>query len=136
MAWNRRSLPISAGRYANKGNHRDALPYLEKALAARPLDPRSFILMGQTLEQLGDAQRALQMYQLGVGLLQDPGIVERVEQRIGNLERGGAPVDSSTAGPERQVTRDRSADAPKSSPVSSEPRRASSRPDSARATFG
>lgn len=109
--------------YANKGDYRDAQAYLEKALAARPLDPRSFILMGQTLEQLGDSQRALQMYQLGVGLLHDPGIVERVEARIENLEKGTTTADSSTQRPERQAAREKSADASKAAAPSSEQRR-------------
>lgn len=92
--------------YSSKEDHRNAVAYLEKALAARPLDPRSFILMAQSLERLGDTDRALKMYQLGLGLLHDTGIVERVEQRIADIEKGTGNTSPSREKPARTAAQD------------------------------
>ncbi len=78
--------------YAKKGNHHEAVEFLGAATAARPLDPRSFVFIAESLEQLGQNERALSMYQLALGLLRDTAITQLIEKRVDRLEKGA--VDS------------------------------------------
>ncbi len=84
--------------YAKKGNHHEAVEFLGAATAARPLDPRSFVFIAESLEQLGQNERALGMYQLALGLLRDTAITQLIEQRVDRLEKGAVDSRASRTG--------------------------------------
>jgi tetratricopeptide (TPR) repeat protein len=83
--------------YAKKGSYHEAVEFLGAATSARPLDPRSFVFLAESLEHLGQNERALSTYQLALGLLRDASITQLIEDRVARLEKG--PVDARIARP-------------------------------------
>ena len=85
--------------YARKGDHREAVRHLEAALSSRPLDDRAFLFMAESLEQLGERERAAKMYQLSVGLTKDSATADMIEKKIAQLEenvpRAGSPKSNN-----------------------------------------
>lgn len=80
---------------AGKGDHRGAIKDFEKALSFPPVDTRSFLLMAESLEEAGDKEKALKMYQLAQGLATDRDTAARIEKKISALNRGGSQEKQS-----------------------------------------
>jgi tetratricopeptide (TPR) repeat protein len=72
--------------YARKGDPKEAVKHLEAALSSRPLDHRAFLFMAESLEQLGEREKAAKMYQLSIGLTKDSTTADMIENKIAQLE--------------------------------------------------
>jgi tetratricopeptide (TPR) repeat protein len=77
--------------HARQGDHKSAIKEFESAVSFQPIDHRSFLFMAESLEQLGEKEKALKMYQLALGLALDPATTDAVEKRITTLEKGLSP---------------------------------------------
>lgn len=75
---------------AAKGDYRAAIKDFDNAVSIRPVDPRSFLFMGQSLEHLGDKDKALKMYQVALGVIKEPQIIAVIEKKISALDRSSS----------------------------------------------
>jgi tetratricopeptide (TPR) repeat protein len=94
--------------YVGKGDYQRAIKEFEAAVSFRPLDYRSFLFMAESLEQVGQKEKALKMYQLALGLSLDPATTGMVEKRIASLEKNlpaDKPVPLATVQNERNNPR-------------------------------
>jgi len=93
--------------HARQGDHKSAIKEFESAVSFQPIDHRSFLFMAESLEQLGEKEKALKMYQLALGLSLDPATTDAVEKRITTLEKGlspSKPVSAATVPNGRNIT--------------------------------
>lgn len=73
--------------YAAKGDYQRAIKHFDAAISLRPMDYRAFILMGEILEKTADKERALKMFRLGLGLIPDTALSNRVEKKVAAIEK-------------------------------------------------
>ncbi|MGO9572249.1 MAG: tetratricopeptide repeat protein [Desulfomonilaceae bacterium] len=106
--------------HARQGDHKSAIKEFESAVSFQPLDYRSFLFMAESLEQLGEKEKALKMYQLALGLASDPATTETLEKRITTIEKGlspSKPVPAVTVPNGRNIA----LNSPRQKPVSNQP---------------
>lgn len=72
---------------AKLGDHGAAVAELEKALSYRPVDNRSYFYLAESLEHMGERERALKMYQTALGISRDTSSRDEIEKRIFQLEK-------------------------------------------------
>jgi len=72
---------------AKLGDHRAAVADLEKALSYKPVDNRSYFYLAESLEHMGEKERALKMYQTALGVARDATSRDETEKRIFQLEK-------------------------------------------------
>ncbi len=92
--------------YSRKGDHQKAVKEFEDAVAQHPTDPRAFLFLAESLEQTGENERSLKLYQRARTASTDPGVTAGIEKRIAALEKGGgasALTPSSQPQPKRSA---------------------------------
>lgn len=88
---------------ARKGDHRKAVKEFEAAIAQQPTDPRAFLFLAESLEEIGEKERSLKLYQRARTASTDPSITAGIEKRIAELEKRGS---AATIQPEAKLDRD------------------------------
>ncbi|MBI5250628.1 MAG: tetratricopeptide repeat protein [Desulfomonile tiedjei] len=83
--------------HARKGEHQKAVKEFESAIAQHPTDPRAFLFLAESLEQTGDNERSLRLYQRARTASTDPSVTAGIEKRIAALEKGGGAPAAATA---------------------------------------
>jgi tetratricopeptide (TPR) repeat protein len=72
---------------ARQGDYKSAIREFESAVSFQPVDYRSFLFMAESLEHVGEKEKALKMYQLALGLATNPATTDMVDKRITTLEK-------------------------------------------------
>jgi tetratricopeptide (TPR) repeat protein len=106
--------------HARQGDHKTAIKEFESAVSFQPVDYRSFLFMAESLEQVGEKEKALKMYQLALGLAADPATSEMVDKRITALEKG-LSVNKPVSVAKAQNGRSATLNSPREKSVSSQP---------------
>lgn len=76
--------------YVRKGDLQKAVKEFDSAIARPHTDPRAFLFLAESLEQMGDKERSLKLYQRARTASTDPAVAAGIEKRIAVLEKSGA----------------------------------------------
>ncbi len=76
--------------HVRKGDFQKAVKEFDSAIARPHTDPRAFLFLAESLEQMGDKERSLKLYQRARTASTDPAVAAGIEKRIAVLEKSGA----------------------------------------------
>lgn len=76
--------------YVDLERYADAVPYLEKALAAKPNHTVAYVTLAQALEKLGQVDKAIEIYKKGVAIAAQRGDMTPMKDMQLQLARLGA----------------------------------------------
>ena len=106
--------PVLADHWRRNSAAKEGIAFMEKALAARPLDRRLRVVLGSLLEAAGDTERAAR--ELRRVLSADPGDSEALDLLVGLLDAAGrkdqadaAVLDAAPSQPGNQANNVRAA---------------------------
>ena len=85
--------------YAQKGYHQEAVKHFNEAISFDPSNYRPFLLLAESLSQMGSPAKALRMYQLALGLSRDPKVTKRIENLVSRLEKSSGASDQQSVRP-------------------------------------
>lgn len=71
---------------ARKGNHAEAVNQFNKSIAVHPSDSRTLLLLSESMERMGEIDKALKTCRDAISLGLDPLTAARVEKKINDLE--------------------------------------------------
>jgi tetratricopeptide (TPR) repeat protein len=91
--------------YARKGDLQKAVKEFDSAIARPRTDPRAFLFLAESLEQMGDKERSLKLYQRARTASTDPTVAAGIEKRIAVLEKTGAARTAPAAIEQKDKTR-------------------------------